>query len=67
MLKSADPSHIDLVRPGLNGKPPRVYKVDLDAIQAKGETATNYQIFPGDRLYIHPKPDPAPEGVDLPD
>lgn len=58
---SADPDHIDLVRPGRNGKPPRVYKVDLVAIQTKGETATNYQLFPGDRLYVHPRPAPAEE------
>jgi hypothetical protein len=29
-----------------------VYKVDLEGIQQKGEVATNYQIFPGDRLVV---------------
>src|SRR5262249_25132156 len=43
---------IRLVRPGRNGKPSKVYKVDLEAIQEKGDVRTNYQIFPGDRLIV---------------
>ncbi|MDR3618429.1 MAG: polysaccharide biosynthesis/export family protein [Paludisphaera borealis] len=52
LLPTAEPKDIRLVRPGRNGKPGKVYKVDLEAIQDRGETATNYQIFPGDRLII---------------
>jgi protein involved in polysaccharide export with SLBB domain len=49
---TADPKHISLIRPQRNGKPAKVYKVDLEAIQSRGEVATNYQIFPGDRLLV---------------
>jgi protein involved in polysaccharide export with SLBB domain len=52
LLSSADPKQITLVRPERNGKPAKVYKVDLEAIQQRGEVATNYQIFPGDRLFV---------------
>ena len=30
----------------------RSYKVDLEAIQNRGDATTNYQIFPGDRLVV---------------
>jgi len=52
LLSSAEPKDIRLVRLGRNGKQSRVYKVDLEAIQEKGDVATNYQMFPGDRLVI---------------
>jgi len=52
LLPTAEPKDIHLVRPGRDGKPSKVYKVDLEAIQQKGEVATNYQIFPGDRLVV---------------
>jgi hypothetical protein len=34
------------------GKPPRSYLVDLPAIRDRGEVATNYQLFPRDRLVV---------------
>jgi hypothetical protein len=52
LLPTADPKQISLVRPQRGGKPARIYKVDLEAIQERGQVATNYQIFPGDRLVI---------------
>ena len=52
LLPTADPKQISLVRPERNGKPAKVYNVDLEAIQKRGEVATNYQIFPGDRLFV---------------
>ena len=52
LLPSAEPREIRLVRPGRGGKPDKVYKVDLDAIQDRGDVTTNYQIFPGDRLIV---------------
>src|SRR5207247_383345 len=39
-------------RPARGSKPLNVYKVDLDAIQEKGDVRSNYQLFPGDRLII---------------
>lgn len=52
LLSTAEPKDIRLLRPGRNGKPSRVYKVDLEAIQEKGDLTTNYQIFGGDRLIV---------------
>jgi len=52
LLSTADSHDIRLVRPGRDGKPGKVYQVDLEAIRDRGETATNYQIFPGDRLVV---------------
>jgi len=49
---TADPRKVDLVRPGRGDKPGKVYPVDLEAIQERGETATNYQLFPGDRIIV---------------
>lgn len=52
LTSSAEPSDIRLIRPGRDGKPARVYKVDLDAIRLKGDAASNFQIFAGDRLVV---------------
>ncbi len=52
LLPSAEPKDIRLVRPARGGKAARVYKVDLDAIQNKGDVTTNFQIFPNDRLIV---------------
>jgi protein involved in polysaccharide export with SLBB domain len=52
LISSADPNQISLVRPERHGKRARVYKVDLAAIRDRGEVATNYQVFPGDRLVV---------------
>ena len=38
--------------PAAAAKPARVYKVDLAAIQEKGDVMSNYQIFPNDRLIV---------------
>jgi len=51
-LSSAEPKDIRLVRPGRGGKPAKTYKVNLAAIQEKGDVMSNYQIFPGDRLIV---------------
>ena len=55
-LKTADPKNIRLVRPGREGKPARVYKVDYEAILERGEIVQNYQLFPGDRLIVSRNP-----------
>ena len=52
LMPTAEPKDIRLVRPGRDGKPARVYKVDLAAIQERGDITANYQIFPGDRLIV---------------
>ncbi len=55
-IPTADPKNIRLVRPGRDGKPGKVYKVDYEAILDRGETEKNYQLFPGDRLIVGRKP-----------
>jgi protein involved in polysaccharide export with SLBB domain len=52
LLPTAEPKDIRLIRPARGGKPARIYKVDLAAIQEKGDVRSNYQIFPGDRLIV---------------
>ncbi len=52
LLPSAEPKDIRLIRPGRNGTPPRVYKVDLEAIREQGDVTRNYQVFAGDRLVV---------------
>jgi len=52
LVSSAEPKDIRLVRPARGGKPARVYKVDVAAIQERGDVNSNYQIFPGDRLIV---------------
>jgi polysaccharide biosynthesis/export protein len=52
LMPTAEPKDIRLVRPGRGGKPAKVYKVDLAAIQEKGDVTSNYQIFPNDRLIV---------------
>jgi protein involved in polysaccharide export with SLBB domain len=51
-VSSAEAKDIRLVRPARAGKPARVYKVDLAAIEERGDVKSNYQIFPGDRLIV---------------
>jgi hypothetical protein len=41
-----------LVRPGAGGKPDQVLKIDWAGITQHGRTETNYQLLPGDRLYV---------------
>jgi protein involved in polysaccharide export with SLBB domain len=52
LIPTAEPNDIRLVRPGRGGKPAKVYKVDLAAIQEQGNAQLNYQVFPGDRLIV---------------
>ena len=51
----ADIRAIRLVRPGRGDKPPRVYPIDLVGIRDRGEKATNFQLFPGDRVIVPKK------------
>ncbi|MEZ6041282.1 MAG: polysaccharide biosynthesis/export family protein [Planctomycetaceae bacterium] len=53
----ASKSSIWVARPSpvIDG-PDQILKVDWNAIAEGGQTATNYQLFPGDRLYIKASP-----------
>jgi polysaccharide export outer membrane protein len=45
--------HIWVARPAPSDcGPPQVFPVDWVAISTKGVTDTNYQLFPGDRIYV---------------
>ena len=48
----------DLGRPGhpLRGQHPKILPVDWKALTQYGIAATNYQIFPGDRIFVHSDP-----------
>ena len=49
---------IYVVRPHPSGLPDQVMAVDWLAIRDRGDTTTNYQLFPGDRLVIPGGPEP---------
>jgi polysaccharide export outer membrane protein len=46
------PEKACLVRPHPAGGPDQVLKIDWIAIRERGDTLTNYQVFPGDRILI---------------
>jgi polysaccharide export outer membrane protein len=46
------PDKAYLVRPHPLGGPDQVFKIDWSGIKDRGDTLTNYQIFPGDRIVV---------------
>jgi polysaccharide export outer membrane protein len=46
------PEKAYLVRPHPLGGPDQVYRIDWCGIKDRGDTLTNYQIFPGDRVVV---------------
>jgi polysaccharide biosynthesis/export protein len=52
----ASKERIWVSRPGGPGCPPQTLPVDWNAIVRGGETETNYQILPGDRVYVMAEP-----------
>jgi polysaccharide export outer membrane protein len=44
--------NIWVARPGPAGSPAQVLPVNWQAVAALGETGTNYQLLPGDRVYV---------------
>ena len=46
------PEKAYLVRPQPAGSPDRILKIDWIGIKDRGDTLTNYQIFPGDRIIV---------------
>ena len=45
------PEKAYLARPHPAGGPPQIYRIDWEAIRL-GDTLTNYQLFPGDRIIV---------------
>jgi polysaccharide export outer membrane protein len=52
----ADAHRIILSRPGPGDCPPQVFPVDWVGITERGDTRTNYQILPGDRVVVKAYP-----------
>lgn len=46
------PEKAYLVRPHAAGGPDQVLRIDYCAIKERGDTLTNYQLFPGDRVVV---------------
>jgi polysaccharide export outer membrane protein len=52
LLNKSQPDKAYLVRPHpMNGQD-QVFKIDWEGIKDRGDTTTNYQLFPGDRLIV---------------
>src|SRR5262245_53499671 len=45
-----------LARPGLDDEPEQVLPIDWKAITRGARTSTNYQVLPGDRIYVQSSP-----------
>lgn len=46
------PEKAYLVRPHPAGGPDQILKIDWEGIRERGDTVTNYQVFPGDRIVV---------------
>ena len=58
LIPTASVPTMRLVRPGPRGQgQEHVYPIDYDAIVSKGDSTTNYQLMPGDRVVVPRKPD----------
>ncbi|CAN5156093.1 hypothetical protein BH11PLA2_BH11PLA2_42270 [soil metagenome] len=49
---TADYKRIWIARPAPEGSNPQILPIDWRGITEKGEVATNYQLLPGDRLFV---------------
>jgi polysaccharide biosynthesis/export protein len=52
----SDQKHIWVNRPTPDGEPDKVLPVDWNAITTRGRSETNYQMMPGDRLFVKAYP-----------
>ena len=55
-LSQVSSKKIWIVRPSAADPEKRILHVDWDGITRRGDAATNYQIFPGDRIYVGEDP-----------
>lgn len=54
LLPVSDKRQISLARPScMDQAGDQVYPVDWEGLTTRGQTATNYQLLPGDRVYVH--------------
>jgi polysaccharide biosynthesis/export protein len=54
-LNDTSATKIWIARPALNGGQERILAVDWNAIASGASTVTNFQLMPGDRLFVSPK------------
>ena len=52
LLSYSHPNEAYLSRPHQPGTPPLILKIDWEAITKFGDTTTNYQVMPGDRIIV---------------
>ena len=52
LRSNSNPEKAYLVRPHPPNGACQILKIDYEGIKERGDTMTNYQIFPGDRLVI---------------
>lgn len=52
----SDEKHIWLTRPSRESQPDQVLPVDWKAVTARGRSETNYQLMPGDRIFVKADP-----------
>jgi RNA polymerase sigma factor (sigma-70 family) len=66
LTQQADHNNVVLYRPAPPGvdAPPQRLPVNIDQIMMGDDPTTNYQLLPGDRLVVHPKPGAGPEYED---
>ena len=51
-LNEVSSKRIWIARPSPSGQPPQILPVDWLAITEQASTSSNYQILPGDRLFV---------------
>jgi polysaccharide export outer membrane protein len=64
LLPTAANQNIRLVRPASNGAPEQTLPINLAAIINAGDTTTNYQLKPNDRLVVYRDPDAPRQPMD---
>jgi len=63
LLPTSDRTRIWIARPSPDKTGDQTLPVDYQAIVTRGDTSTNYQLLPGDRLYISEDPMSALDGM----
>src|SRR3989442_2926230 len=48
----SDPKRVSLARSTCPGEPDKVLPIDWHGLTCRGRSETNYQLMPGDRIYV---------------
>ena len=57
-LKQQQQRSMWIARPGANGAPDQILPIDWEQITRGANSASNYQVFPGDRIFVSDEPIP---------